>query len=787
MSPLDHKLLRDLWRIKLQALAIALVVAVGVMLQVMMSGMVISLQETLDTYYDRYRMAEVFAPVTRARLDLLDQIGGIPGVAAVEGRIRGGALIDVAGQDLPVRALAVSLPEFREPRLNDIHLADGRRLDPGRTEEIILLQGFAEAHGLGPGDRLSATMNGARREFQIVGLAQAPEFLFTTAPGEMIPDDGRFAVMWMNRSALEAAFDLGGAFNEALVSLERGATLAPVIDAIDKLLDPVGGQGAYGLKDLTSNVFISEEISGLRASSSAVPPIFMAVAAFLLYIVIARLVQSEREQIGLIKAFGYTDFEVSLHYFKMVLVIAVLGALGGIALGIWSGRAISGMYQPYYKFPFLVYQVEPSSIASGIAVSVLAAAAGSFFVLRRVFSLSPAVAMRPPAPADFSRTGALNERLKRFLDQPSRMVLRRIFRNPGRIFGAVIGIAVGMGLSSAQIGLMSGFNVMIYNTYSVVDRSDITVSFITPMTEKAVFDLAHIDGVIEAEPVRFVGVNFRNGRQNYRGAISGYVTSPRLNRAVTDDLDGLDMPREGVLIARALADILDTEVGDTIQADVLEGRRPVIALQVAGIANTLMGAPAFMHIDTINAALREPGRVSAVYLRIDTDQADHVYRTLKRIPAVAGVSVKDDARRSFQELMDQGAGSMRYVMALVAAIITFGIVYNTARIAFGEQSRDLASLRVIGFTQGETSFILLGELAIVVLIAIPLGIGLGYYFVQLIAAGFSTDIYQIPTYFRPDAYGTAAVAVIVAAVVSGLLVRRDIKKVDLVETLKTRD
>ncbi|SHI65073.1 putative ABC transport system permease protein [Shimia gijangensis] len=787
MSPLDRKLWRDLWRIKGQAGAIALVVAVGVALLVMMSGMLTSLTETRDTYYERYRLADIFAPVTRAPLNMLERLAVIPGVASVEGRIQGGALLDIKGQALPVRAQALSLPPHREPHLNGLYLSDGQKLTPGRTEEVILLSSFAKAHDLQLGDYLSATMHGARRSFRIVGFATAPEFLFTTAPGEFVPDDARFAVLWMNEDALAAAYDVKGAFNEALISLERGARPEPVLAAIDAALDRYGGLGAYERGDHMSDRFISEEINGLQATSLAVPPIFMGVAAFLLYIVITRLVQAEREQIGLIKAFGYTDWEVSLHYFKMVLVIAVAGAVMGCLLGIWAGRAMAGIYQSVYHFPFLVFRVDPQSFVSGVGVSILSASAGGMLVLRRVFALTPAVAMRPPAPMDFSRTGALNERLKGWLDQPSRMVLRRVFRNPGRILGAVLGIAVGMGLSSAQLSVMLGFDDTLDLTFGVIDRSDVAVSFFEPMPAKAAFDLAHLPGVIEVEPTRAVGAVLRNGLNSYRGSVTGLVEDARLNRAVNKNMGNIDMPENGIVLARALADILKIAPGDTLQVEVLEGKRPVLEVKVASIAETLLGSPAFMRMDTLNREMGEWGRVSGAYLRVDSGQLPVLYEAVKETPSVAGVSRREDSRAAMQKLMDTGAGAMRFVMAAIAGIITFGIVYNSARIAFGEQSRDLASLRVIGFTRGEASFVLLGELAIVVLLAIPLGIGIGYYLSFLIAAGFSTDLYQIPTVFRPQAFGTAAIAVVLASLISGWLVKRDIDKVNLVATLKTRE
>ena len=446
MNSLNRKLFRDLWRIKGQASAIGAVIAVGVLMLVMMTGLVTSLDETRRTYYERYRLADVFVPVNRAPEHRIAELAAIPGVSSAEGRVVGSALIDLPGRDLPLQAQAVSLPDFGTPRLNDIYLTDGRRLESDHADEILLLKSFATANGLSPGDSLSVTMNGKQRSLRIVGLAQAPEFLYTTAPGELITDDTRFGVIWMSRTALAAAYDMDGAFNEALLSIGLNSRLPAVLDAADRVLEPYGGLGAYGREDQTSNRFVSEEIDGLRATSTGVPPIFLAVAAFLLYIVISRLVESEREQIGLIKAFGYTDFEVGLHYFKFIIAIAAGGAAAGCLFGIAAGRAMINLYLEYYKFPFLIFQLDPASFITGFLVSVGAASAGGILVLRRVFALSPASAMRPPSPPDYSRTGRFGRILNSVLDQPSRMVLRRLTRQPGRMIGAMIGIAAGMAL-----------------------------------------------------------------------------------------------------------------------------------------------------------------------------------------------------------------------------------------------------------------------------------------------------------------------------------------------------
>ncbi|MFT6272622.1 MAG: putative ABC transport system permease protein [Dinoroseobacter sp.] len=787
MSPLNAKLGRDLWHMKGQALAIALVIATGVMMLVMMTGLVNSLSETKRAYYERYRLADVYAPVVRAPDRLMEHIAALPGVASTQARVTGTALVNLPGLAVPIQARALSLPDRGETALNAIYLRDGRRLNRDRADEILLLESFAKAHDLRPGDALQATMNGARRTFDIVGLAQSPEFLYVTAPGELVPDDARFGVIWMSRSALSAAYGMSGAFNEAIVGLERGASQPAIFAAIDRVLDPYGGLGAYGLADLLSDQFVTQEIAGLEAAATSVPPLFLAVAAFLLYIVIGRMVQSEREEIGLMKAFGYTNIEVGAHYLKLVLVIALGGAVLGSLFGILAGRALVGVYLVYFKFPFLVFQLDPGSFVIGFAVSVLAASAGGALVLRHVFALTPAAAMRPPAPADYSRTGRIGAAFNRYLDQPSRMVLRRLTRQPGRMLGAVAGLACGMGLSVAMISIFASFERTVDLTFTVVDRSDVTVSFTHAVSDKTLFELARMDGVLSVEPTRSVPAILRNGRLSHRGALTGMAEAPRLYRALDADQSAIALRGEGIVLSRALSEKLDLRPGQMLSVEVRTGAQPVLSLPVVQIADPLLGAPAYLPLDALNRVLGEPGRVSGAYLSIDSAKAEAIYARLRDMPTVAGVSLKAQARDAFQWMMNEGAGATRYVMAALAFIITFGIVYNSARIAQAERARDLASLRVLGFTKGEAAFVLLGELAVVTLAALPLGAALGYGLSILIAQAYSTEIYQIPALFDPPSYGSAVLVVVGAALASGWAVKRDLDRTDLVATLKTRE
>lgn len=787
MSPLHAKLMRDLWRIRAQALAIMVVIAIGVALQVMMSGFVTSLTQTRDAYYERHQLSDIFAPVVRAPNYVSAQLEEVAGIRAVETRISTFASINVATLEFSVSAQVLSLPLDGRRHLNEVRLTSGRFPTKERSSEVLLLNSFATAHRIVPGDSIEVTLNGVRRILDVVGTAQSPEFIYFSAPGEFIPDDARFGVIWMGRTALAAAMDLEGAFNEALISLLRGANERAVLDGVDQVLEPFGTPGAYGLDDFPSDRFLSEEISGLEVTARTVPPVFMLVSAFLLYIVVSRMIRSEREEIGLIKAFGYSNTEVASHYLQLALFVATGGAALGFLMGVVLGRLMVPVYTTYYKLPFLLFRLEFASFAYGMLLSLGVAGIGGLLALRGVVGLTPAEAMRPPTPPDFSRSVSFRQGVLRRLDQPTRMVIRRLFRQPLRMLGAVAGIAAGMALSLSMLIIYEGFDQAIDQTFNVVDRSDATVSFVSNAPPKTIYELERMPGISVAEPVRFVPVVFRNGVRTYKGSITGLSPEPELNRALDATLRPIVLPPEGVVLSVPLAEILDVGIGDVLTLEIREGRQPNVTTHVAGIADSLIGSPAFMDLDALGRHTGSAERLSGAFISITDGWEGTVYGDLKDTPAIAGISLRSEAEKAFQKVMDEGAGSARFVMGLMAFAITFGIVYNVARVAQDESARDLASLRVMGFSHGEASFVLLGELAVVTLIALPIGIGLGSLLSHQIAAGFSTDLYQVPVVYAPKAIGSSISVVVAAAAFSGWLVQRSIRGSDITLALKTRE
>jgi putative ABC transport system permease protein len=787
LRALNCKLLRDFWGMRGQALAIAMVIAGGLATWVIAFSTIDSLLLTQSAFYRDNRFADVFATLKRAPKSLEARIAAIPGVARVETRTVAMATLQVAGFDQPVNAQLVSIPDRGNAVLNRLYVRTGRLPAPRSPDEVVISEPFAEAQGLGPGDTLGAIINGKRERLRIAGIGLSPEYTSQIRPGDLFPDYKRYAIIWMREEPLSAAEGMDEAFNSVALTLEKGASEEAVIDRLDRLLDPYGGTGAYGRKDQVSHEYLSQEIKGLRSMAAVVPVIFLGVAAFLLNVVITRLVSQQRDQIAVLKAFGYNNLAVGLHYLALVMIIVVAGSLPGLAVGAWLGHAMSELYSHFFRFPYLRYYLAPGVVLGGVGISAAACALGTWWAVRRATALSPAEAMRPEPPASFRPT--IVERLgaQRLFDQPSRMILRHIERRPMKALLSILGIAMAGAILMVGFFQKDAIDYMIQVQFNLAQREDLTVTFTDPSAREALFELQSLHGVERAEPFRAVPVELHAGHRSYRTAIQGYQPGGELHRVVDTHLRPVDLPEGGILLTDYLGKRLHVRPGDRLVVKVLEGERPVREVRVAGLVTQFIGVGAYMEINALNRLMREGHVISGAYLAVDSARRQAIFDRLEARPRVQGVSIRQVSIDAFRETMGETLLVFAFVNTILAGSIAFGVVYNSARIALSEHSRELASLRVLGFTRGEISYILLGELGLMTLAAVPLGFAIGRLFCWLIAQNLASELYRVPVVVEPSTYGFSATVVLVSAVVSALIVRRRLHRLDLIGVLKTRE
>ena len=787
VHPLDRKLARDLWRLRGQALAIALIIASGVGALSSSLSVVDALLDTANAFYDRQHFGHVFASVKRAPRQLLPRIRALDGVQSVEARVVEFVTVDIDGFPEPIVGTFASVPVDRRASVNALRLRSGRRPALEAPYSVVLSEAFTEAHSLELGDTLRALINGKQRTLNVVGTALSPEYVYALGPGAIMPDALRYGIGWLGEDALAGAFDLDGAFNNVSLTLSRDGDVSAVIRELDVLLAPYGGTGAYARKDQPSYWFVANEIRQLRTMAAMLPTIFLIVAAFLANMVLTRLIATERSEIGLFKAFGYSSADVAWHYSKLVLAMAGGGVLLGSIAGWWLGLKMTAMYGELFRFPELYYSPGWQPFLMGAAVSFTAALAGALLAALRAARLPPAEAMRPPAPASYRTNGLLALAAQRGFDQLTRIILRQLLRWPVRAALTSLGTAAAVAVLLMSFQWIDAISHMVDSAFFDLTRSDMTVSLVREQPLNVQSDFRRLPGVQAVEAQRTVPTRLRSGHLDRREALTGVPGNGTLHVLRSESGERVTVPSRGLMLSAALAERLGVGVGDVVTVEVLEGAKPVVELPVAAVFHTWLGTPAYIHLDALNDALGDSPVVNTLLLKVDSARLASLYRALKSTPQVSAVSLRRAAVDNFNTTIRESLFVFITIYVVFACTLAIGVVYNSMRVALSERGREMATLRVLGFRTGEVAYVLLGEAAILVLLAMPLGCAMGISLVRAMSKSFDTELFRIPPFLEPSTYGTSMLITLTAALVCGVFVARRVAALDLIRVLKTRE
>ena len=788
MSLLDRKLLRDLHALKSQALAVALVMACGLAMMIMTRSLILSLVTTRDTYYEQHRFAQVFARLKRAPASVRQELAAIPGVASVETSISIQVTLDLPGLLEPAVGLINSLPERGERTLNRLYVRSGRLPLGGMTRgELVVSEAFSDAHGLKPGAPISAVLNGRKQTFQLSGIVLSPEFVFEAPPGAALPDNKTYGVFWMPYKELATAFQLYGAFNSVALTLAPGASEPEVIAGVNRVIAPYGGRGAYGRNDHPSHRRVDDEIRVLQGLSVAFPLVFLGVAAFMTNSVMSRQIALQREQIAMLKACGFSNAQVGGHYFKFSLAIVAGGVGVGSLGGLFLGHKLVRMYHLFFRFPHLDFILDTRVLVAATAVSALAAFVGVAGAVRRAVNLPPAEAMRPEAPASFRP--ALVERLgiARWFSPSFRMALRNIQRRPVRSGLTCLALALATGILIVPNSFRDGIAYVIDFQWDVVQRQTVTLSLVEPQAARAIADFKHLPGVVHAEPFRFVPVEVRANGVTRRLMFQGLPERGTLSRAIDARPQQLTLPARGIVISAKLAEVLHLRPGEEVVARVLEGREREITVPVVGLAEDFAGMAAYMELHALNRLLLEGDQISGAHVVVAKGLWPEFLTAVKNTPRIAGCVIKDSLREGFRKTTAESIGLLQKIYMLFATVVAFGIVYNSARISLSERARELATLRVLGFSRGEVGAVLVGELVLLTLVALPFGLLLGSGFARGILLAVNTETVRLPLVLTAANYAFAVLVVAIASALSALFAARKLASIDLVSALKARD
>jgi len=787
VSALDLKLFRDVGKMKGQMVAVGLVMACGLAMMIMARSLILSLETTRAAYYEKNRFADVFCDLKRAPNALRERLAAIPGVAAVETRVVGALRMDLPGLSEPADGTILSIPEDRPMRLNTLFLRTGRFPEVGKTNEVIVGEAFAKAHGFQPGDSIDVILRGAKERLMIVGIGLSPEYVFEARPGEALPDNKRFGVFWMNERDLATACDLDGAFNNVIVDVAPGENPAPVMAEIDRLLEPYGGLIAYDRGDHASAKQLDDEIEMLNGMSIAFPIVFLSIATFMTSAVLSRVIRLQREQIAQLKTFGYSARQVGFHYLKFALVIVGIGlAAGGIA-GAWLGSNVVEMYHKFFQFPSLTFHPDLSAVGLAFVLSSAASILGVMGTVRQAMRLPAAEAMRPEPPAEFKPSVLERLGLTSLAGPSMRMALRNIERRPWQAFFTTLGLALAVGIPIVPGAMRDGISFMLDFHWLLAQRQDVTVSLIEPGSAKAIQDIRHLPGVILAEPFRSVPVRLRFGHRSHRLAVTGVVPGALLERALDKDARPLPIPQDGLLISEKLAEMLDVKPGEQLMMEVQEGRRPSREVTVRGLITDYAGLTAYMDIDALRRLMQEGQTVSGAHLSVDAGRWNDFLEAVKKTPRIANLGITSALQQSFRKTTAESITLIQGIYFTFSMIVAFGVVYNSARISLSERSRDLATLRVVGFTSREVAGVMIGELVMLTVLAIPLGLWIGGGLADWIVQSASTETIRLPLILTHETYATAILIVLLSASISFYIVSRRIRNLDLLGVLKARE
>jgi putative ABC transport system permease protein len=784
----NKKLLRDLSELKIQGLTLSFLLISGVSLLVASWSAYNSLSRAQHDYYEGYGFADVFAELKSAPESILSRLASIQEIERIESRIIQTGLVKPNGQTEPAVGKFLSLPQDLRLGINRIHLREGRLPEfDSVLPEAIVHAAFAGAHQLKVGSRLKVQLLGKELELLISGVGISPETIYAISPASPLPDDKHFGIFWLQRPVFERLIGMGGAFNSVVAKLRPGADAKPAIEALNRELERYGSRGAIGRDRQLSHSFISDEISQQKSTAIFAPTVFLGVAAFLVNIVVSRLVTIQRQQIAMLKAVGFFDREIIIYYLKLVSSISILGILPGIILGAFLGEWMANQYRNYYHFPRLDFSLNLASVMLGMIAGLIPAFAGAFSSIRKAVNLPPAEAMRAPAPPKFAQAFAFSGRFTSRIGPRARMVLRNAILRRSRLLMTVLGVALAISLV-----VLSGFwrdsvDLLMGTQFQVVQREDISLDLLRPRPTSVLREISRLDGVIAVEGMRILPARIRFQQHTREVAIAGHPEASNMRKFSDGSFHQMKQPVEGLLISRYFARTWGVKHGDKLQVESLEGASRIREFTISGFIDDVFGQSVVMPVDMMWNWLDEAESYNLVLLQVDPLRLDSLYLRLKQHPEIAGVTVKTMMYRSLLKTFGKVIMNSVFVLMTFSTLIAVGVIYNGARVNFSERTRELASLQVFGFSLRETYFVFFGEAALYVALSLLPGCFIGWLLSRASVNLLNTEVFSFPVHITGFTYMSAIGTVMFAFVVSGTIAWRMLKRLDIVESLKTID
>jgi putative ABC transport system permease protein len=781
-----RKLLRDIRNNYGAYLACTSVIIIGLMMYVSFALILDVLKDQQQKYYAQSSFADGFAQISRGPKGLVDDISEIKGIDKVSGRIIYNVFINKPSGEENTTLRLVSFNVRQE--VNRFRLESGKIPAEG-TKEIFVSPAFLKGNSYRTGDKIPLVINGQEHRFTITGTANSPEYIYEIPNGLTItPDPKVFGIAFVPYSTIAPILGMEGLVNDISFTLNNGTKFEDIKTLVTRLLKNYGLISIIPRKDQLSHSMLTQEITGLEGSAKTTPVIFLAVAASILYIMLRRMVEQQRGQIGLLKAFGFSDWKIISHYLGYAVLVGGIGGLGGGLAGSWMSYYFAILYQQYYNIPGLNGKFSLKYILMGTLLSLAFSLFAGYQGCKGVLVLSPAEAMKAPTPKFLGKTWL--EQINFFwqaLNTQGKMAVRNVFRNKSRSILTIFGIAIAFSMIVSSQASFDGVYFLINFQYEKVEKYDIKVGLKNYVDIISGMESAsNLNGVISTEPLLEVPVTISHKWMEKDTAITGLPRGGQLYQLVNDQGESVSLPNSGLVLSEQLAKKLKVNPGDSVNVKPFFGERDVTSVTVKKIVPLYVGLGAYMDIDQLSKMLRSSTIASSILIKAKENKINEVRKELLEGKNISAIHDKSKLKAQFEKLMESSSAS-KFILLFFAFVMGFAIVYNGNIISLSEREKEMATLMVLGMTEREIALILVFEQIMLGGTAILVGIPLAYGMLWAIINSTGSDIFNMPLVMNSGSISMGVAGTILFLVLAQWRTTSRIGKLSMLDVLKQQD
>lgn len=783
VKKLNIRLFRQIKSTKGQFISITLMVIIALAIFISMNMVSDNLSVSLETFYEITNFTDLFTEVVRIPQSAIEGLESIPGVSKAQGRVRADVLFKVDDQGEKVRVRLISIPQG-DNILNDNYVIEGKK-HPERINEAAVLQQFATGRNIKVGDKITPVIAGKEYNFFVSGIIANPEYIYLMENEmNLLPAPDKFGILYITEEMAQNILGYQGSFNEVVIKLDNydSNNLEEVIEDIEDYLEPYGLIRTIKKDNQLSNSIMNQELNQLDSMSVSITLLFLGVAGVIIYIMLMRLVNNDRISIGVLKAIGYSNFEVLTHYLKYAILIGFAGSLAGIVLSIPIAAGFTNLYIMYMNIPILETQLHYRYFIYGFILTIVFCIIAGFFGTRKILKIMPSDSMKPEAPETGGRIWI--EKIAFLWKNFSfswKMVFRNMFRNKKRAIILILGISLTYGITMVPLYMSLIWNTLFDVQYKIFQTMDYNVVLSKPFNENVIKDISKIIDSDHIEPKIEYPFELQNGWKKKTINVIALNKETKVYNFRTTDGNSIYLEDKGIILSETVAKSLNAKTGDIIKLNNYLPGKDDISVRITGITEQYLGSNAYINIDYFRKLLGEKDLITGVYINSEDD----VVEKLQDIKYIGKVESNKDMMNTFMEYMDLIIYSVS-VMMLFGAILGFAIVYNVTIININERSLEISSLRVMGFEKKDIYSMISKENSIMTILGIMLGVPVGRGMCAGIISSVSEDLMTIPLLIQPSTYFYTALATIVFVIIAQLATMKKIYQIDFMDALKSR-